>query len=88
MIQKDMEIRVLEEASYYVAEKSTIRKTAKKFMRSHSTVYLDLTKRIPLYSTYLANEVLKLMETNKRERSKRGGDATKQKFLLKKHHTN
>ena len=82
--QEDVEIRVLEEASYFVSEKSTVRKTAEHFNRSKSTIHKDLTERLPQFSSFLSNKVWKILDTNKKERSIRGGNATKQKFLKMK----
>lgn len=56
--------------SYFNANNSTVRKTAKHFGISKSTVHKYITKIMP-------NETsLKILEANKLESSSRGGKAT------------
>ena len=84
-IQKEMEARVLEEAEYFVAHKSTVRKTAEYFGRSKSSVHTDLTKRLPECDRNLSRKVRRILKRNWEERALRGGNATRQmKLLLKK----
>lgn len=59
---------------YFNREKSTVRKTAEEYMVSKSTVHRVLTKLMP---NEASSEIL---ETNKRERHIRGGEATKRKY--------
>ena len=62
----------------------TLREVAKRFKVSKTTAHRYLTKRLPELSTPLAKEVEKVLEKNKSERSVRGGQATKNKYSLKK----
>lgn len=69
---------------YAVANKATVRVTAKHFGISKSTVHKDLTERLPKTSPALFKQVRELLEENKRERHIRGGLATKHKYELTK----
>lgn len=85
MVIKDrIEKRMYEEVEYFLThEEATIRTTAKTFGVSKSTVYVDLTKRLKPY-LLLYPRVREKLDKNKEERAQRGGEATKQKYLLKK----
>lgn len=85
MVSKQTELkkRVLEEARYFVDNSSTVRNTAKAFEISKSTVFIDLTKRLPDYNFALYLEVLKILNKNKLERALRGGLAFATKFNKK-----
>ena len=61
-----IEERVLEVAEYIISSKATIRKTAKVFGVSKSTIHKDMTERLP--------------KINKAERHIRGGKATQLKY--------
>jgi len=75
-----MRIRVLETAKYIKETKATVRRAAKVFGVSKSTVHKDMTERLPLINPELAREVKKVLEFNKAERHIRGGRATKKKY--------
>lgn len=77
MKKLEREIRAIEEAEYYIKNKTTIRETAKHFGVSKSTVHLDLTKRLKNINLDLYNKSLELMKSNKEIRNVRGGEATK-----------
>lgn len=72
--------RCLSEADFILTTGSTVRKTAKKFMISKSTVHKDMTERLMAINKQLAIKVRKILEKNKSERHIRGGFATKQKY--------
>lgn len=72
--------RCLSEADFILTTGSTVRKTAKKFMISKSTVHKDMTERLTSINKQLAIKVRKVLEKNKSERHIRGGFATKQKY--------
>ena len=79
-IEKKRQIRnrVLAEAEYILKNRATIRETAKHFGVSKSTVWFDMTKRLfhlDRNGTYLG--VSLILTSNLRERSKRGGTATR-----------
>ena len=69
-------------ACYILDEKTTIRKTALAFGISKSTVHNDLSKRLKHINFSLYKKVKKLLNTNFEERHIRGGEATKQKYLI------
>ena len=85
MVIKDrIEERMHEEVKYFLThEDATVRNTAKAFGVSKSTVHVDLTKRLKPYFL-LYPKVREKLDKNKEERAQRGGEATKQKYLLKK----
>lgn len=63
---------------YYNKNHSTVRETAKNFGISKSLVYYYLTKVLP-------NDTSKeILSFNKSQRHIRGGEATKNKYLLKR----
>lgn len=77
--------RTLEEARFFIDNKSTVRATAEAFSKkydyvSKSTVHKDLTQRLPDFSTTLYEEVLEIISINTKERALRGGEATKKKY--------
>jgi len=76
-----IEERVLEVAQYIIDSKATIRKTAKVFGVSKSTIHKDVTERLKEINPYLAQEVKNVLDKNKSERHIRGGMATKLKYL-------
>lgn len=75
-----------EEIGKYVSETgATVRAAAKKFGVSKSTVHKDLTARLKQQNLPLYEEVQRVLRTNKEERHKRGGNATRLKYLAAKH---
>lgn len=75
-----IEERVLEVAQYIIDSKATIRKTAKVFGVSKSTIHKDMTERLPKINPVIAEETHNILELNKAERHIRGGTATKLKY--------
>ncbi len=75
-----IEERVLEVAKYIIDSKSTIRKTAKLFGVSKSTIHKDITERLPKINPQIAGAAKEILEFNKAERHIRGGRATKMKY--------
>ncbi|MBQ6446547.1 MAG: sporulation transcriptional regulator SpoIIID [Bacillus sp. (in: Bacteria)] len=65
--------KVIEVAKYTIATKSTTRETADKFGLDKSTIHVYLTKRLPTISPTLYDEVKKVIQFNKSERSARAG---------------
>lgn len=75
-----------EDIGKYVSETgATVRTAAKKFGVSKSTVHKDLTVRLKQQNLPLYEEVRRVLRTNKEERHKRGGNATRLKYLAAKH---
>ena len=82
--KNEIKERMYEKVKYFlIHENATIRDTAKKFGVSKSTVYLDLTQRLEPY-ILLYSRVRAKLDKNKEECSRRGGEATRKKYLLKK----
>ena len=75
-----IEERVLEVANYIIDSKATIRKTAKVFGVSKSTIHKDMTERLPKINPTIAQEAKNILDLNKAERHIRGGKATKMKY--------
>ena len=75
-----IEDRVLEVAKYIIESKSTIRRTAKVFGVSKSTIHKDMTERLPTINPQIANEAKTILDLNKAERHIRGGRATRLKY--------
>lgn len=75
-----IEERVLDVARYIIESKSTIRKTAKMFGCSKSTIHKDVTERLPKINPQIAKEAKEILDINKSERHIRGGKATKLKY--------
>ena len=75
-----IEERVLEVAKYIIDSRATIRKTAKVFGVSKSTIHKDMTERLPKINPEIAQETHTILELNKAERHIRGGKATQMKY--------
>ncbi len=75
-----IEERVLEVAQYIIESKATIRKTAKVFGVSKSTIHKDMTERLPQINPQIAEQAKGILEINKAQRHIRGGEATKMKY--------
>ena len=77
-----IEERVLEVAQYIIYSRATIRKTAKVFGVSKSTIHKDMTERLPKINPDIAEEAKIILDLNKAERHIRGGKATKLKYKV------
>ncbi len=66
---------------YMLQTRNTIRGVAMFFNESKTTVHRQLHSDLWEVDPGLAEEVDKLLKVNQRERSARGGEATRQKFL-------
>jgi putative DeoR family transcriptional regulator (stage III sporulation protein D) len=72
--------RCVQIAAYMIENNATVRSAAKKFGISKSTVHKDVTQTLRQINKPLYFEVKKVLETNKRERHIRGGEATRKKY--------
>lgn len=72
--------RVIEEANYILKTGDTIRKTAKVFGISKSTVHKDLHERLLKIDKKLYLNVDKILKYHTDIRHIRGGEATRQKY--------
>jgi len=70
-------------AKHIIDTKDTVRKTAKIFGISKSTVHKDVTERLEKINHALYKDVQKVLELNKSERHIRGGIATREKYKSK-----
>jgi putative DeoR family transcriptional regulator (stage III sporulation protein D) len=77
-----IEDRVLEVAKYIIGSKATIRRTAKVFGVSKSTIHKDMTERLPILNPLVASEAKIVLDLNKAERHIRGGRATRLKYKV------
>ncbi len=74
-----------EEIGKYVSETgATVRAAAAKFGVSKSTVHKDLTVKLKMQNRRLYEQVVSVLQVNKKERHMRGGDATRLKYLAVK----
>ena len=76
----NIEERACDLAVYIIENKTTVRKAAKHFSISKSTVHKDLTERLRTVNPALYSEVRQVLDLNKAERHIRGGMATKRKY--------
>ena len=82
-MREDIVERIIDEANYIIKTGATVRKTAKVFLFSKSTVHKDVTERLELINSELARKVKKVLEKNLSERHIRGGEATRIKYLTR-----
>lgn len=69
---------------YIIESQATVRKAAKIFGVSKSTVHKDVSQRLKYINPQLYKKVKVVLEINKAQRHIRGGLATKQKYLTMK----
>ena len=79
-MRETLETRAIKLGEFIVKEKATVRKAAKCFGVSKSTVHKDVTQRLKNINLSLYNEVNKILQINKSQRHIRGGFATKTKY--------
>lgn len=75
-----IEERAAEFANYIIDNNATVRKTARYFNISKSTVHKDVTERLMKLNRPLALAAKKVLDENKAQRHIRGGMATKEKY--------
>ena len=75
--------RTLKIAAHLLDSRQTVRRIAKEFGVSKSTVHKDLTERLPKINQALSKEVKSVLEYHKSIRHLRGGEATKRKYTEK-----
>ena len=76
-----IEERAIEIANFIINRNATVRKTAKEFGVSKSTVHKDVTERLEKINPILAYKAKEILNVNKSERHIRGGLATREKYL-------
>lgn len=75
-----IEERACQLAVYMIENNATVRAAANHFGISKSTVHKDLQQRLPQCNRILYEQVLQILDQNKRERHIRGGMATRKKY--------
>ena len=76
-----VEERVLKVANYIIQNSATVRKAAKNFGVSKSTIHKDVTERLKKLNLSLYSKIKIIMEINKASRHIHGGQATKIKYM-------
>lgn len=69
---------------YIVENKATVRRAAKQFGVSKSTVHKDVSQRLRYIDSGLYRDVKNVLAVNKAQRHIRGGMATKKKYESQK----
>ena len=86
-MSKDIINRVNIIADYIIETKDTIRKTAKIFNLSKSTIHKDIKDRLIEIDKIKYLKIKKIMDEHIRTRHIKGGESTRKLFLQKKHVT-
>ena len=81
-IQNQIEKRILAEAQYIQETGKSVREIAKHFGVSKSTIHKDMRDRLPVISISEAVKVSIILDYNLSQRHIRGGEATKNKYIL------
>lgn len=79
-----VEERAVELGRYILANKATVRRAAKQFGVSKSTVHKDVAQRLRTIDPPLYRQVKQVLEVNKAQRHIRGGMATRAKYRREK----
>ena len=80
---EEVRLRCIHIAKYMIENEATVRRAAKQFGVSKSTVHKDVTERLAHIHPALHACVKEILEENKAQRHLRGGEATRQKYLSK-----
>lgn len=83
-MNKNIINRTLKESEYILKTKKTIREIAKVFGVSKSTVHKDLSNRLVEIDANLCNQIKEILKQHIDTRHIKGGESTRNKFLLKK----
>ena len=75
--------RVIETAEYIIENSCTVRAAAKYFNVSKSTVHSDMGSKLKYLDTVLYHKVHRILDFNFSVRHIRGGEITRQKYLIK-----
>ncbi len=82
-MNKDLMERVFMLANHILSTHDTIRKTAKIYSISKSTVHNDVSKRLYKIDKVLYLKVQKILDNNFAQKHIRGGEATRKKYAGK-----
>ena len=83
VMTEDLTERVIQFANHINETHDTIRKTAKIYGLSKSTVHNDVSTKLKNVDSVLYEKTRKILEENFAEKHLRGGEATKNKYLRK-----
>ena len=81
----NIENRVLMVANYILQTNSTVRRAAKVFGVSKSTIHYDVAYRLKKINYPLYVKIHKILQINFNEKHIRGGESTKIKYKNKRH---
>ena len=84
LLRDSVNARAVTLAEYIIETGATVRKCAKVFGISKSTVHKDVTDRLKYIDKVAFDNVQEILQINKAERHIRGGIATKNKYLKNK----
>ncbi len=76
------EPRCVQLGKYIAKTNATVRICAAKFGVSKSTVHKDVTEKLKDCDFVLWDEVCRVLAVNKAQRHLRGGEATRQKYIM------
>ena len=80
-MKEDLVERVITVANHIFDTHDTIRKTAKIYGYSKSTIHNDVSVKLKAIDRTLYEKTKRVLEENFAEKHLRGGDATKKKYL-------
>ena len=80
----NIENRVLMVANYILQTSSTVRRAAKVFGVSKSTIHYDVSYRLKKINYALYVKINKILQENFNEKHIRGGEATRKKYKIKR----
>ena len=80
MSDRAIDDRATRPGEYIVENKATVRRAAKQFGVSKSTVHKDVSQRLKYLDSGLYRDVKNVLAVNKAQRHIRGGLATKKKY--------
>ena len=83
-MSKNIIERVNNIANHIIKTKDTIRKTAKIFKVSKSTVHKDLKERLLKIDPEKHNKITQIMQEHIETRHIKGGESTRKLFLIKR----
>lgn len=77
----ELEQRAINIAQYIIATGNTVRKAAEIFELSKSSVYTDITNKLHKIDYVLWEKCRGVLQENKKQRSNRGGESTRMKYI-------
>lgn len=76
----NIKTRIIEEANFIIDNNATIRRAAKEFNLSKSTIHKDMSERLIKINPFLYKSVKEIMNNNLKTRHIKGGEVTKLKY--------